>query len=555
MKSGPWRWLKRLPALLAAPRPEPVAQAQRLLALQRNIILPARLVVLGVVFYQRFQSPWLTDVATNYGVLLETIQNVFDGYALLTVAVTVLVYVVRWFPPGTLLWTLFIMGLGDGIFLAGVTVLTGGFGSILYWVYPALIVLNALAIPLATPQIVLNLLLAVFYLAAGLLEAGAPLEFTLPSQEKFKPRSRIHAEDLRDLSSIVVRLKKPQEPWPESFWSVLSESSRTKLSTPLWDQLAEATQAKVSAFLQNGVDEMSAKKKLAEDLNRILFPAPRIIVGGEPPETPADPYVLRVAVLLLLTLCCYGVQVLAAKEQQAEEEQKELIFRTGQLHSAGRLAAEFAHQIKNPLAIINNATYSLQRALKDSRPETAKQVAMIQEEIGRADQIITEIMGYAQLNEGRVEKLDVIEDLDRALQQVFPPGLAPHLQVDRRYEGHFPPLLMQRRHFSQCVANLLQNAREAVGDHGHVGLAAQCESDGSVVITVSDDGPGIPPDKLERVFEAYYSTKARGTGLGLAIVKHNVELYGGSVRVQSELGKGARFTLFLPAKTLTRLDS
>ena len=68
-----------------------------------------------------------------------------------------------------------------------------------------------------------------------------------------------------------------------------------------------------------------------------------------------------------------------------------------------------------------------------------------------------------------------------------------------------------------------------------------------------DDGPGIPLDKLGKIFEAYYTTKAKGTGLGLATVKHNVELYGGTVRVESSLGKGARFTLVFPARALMKL--
>ena len=115
----------------------------------------------------------------------------------------------------------------------------------------------------------------------------------------------------------------------------------------------------------------------------------------------------------------------------------------------------------------------------------------------------------------------------------------------------FPPLLMQRRHLSRSFVNLLQNAREALGDQGgNVFVSARCRGDYSVEVTIRDDGPGIPPDKLEQIFEAYYTTKEKGTGLGLAIVKHNVELYGGTVRVESELGKGARFILVFPAKTL-----
>ena len=75
----------------------------------------------------------------------------------------------------------------------------------------------------------------------------------------------------------------------------------------------------------------------------------------------------------------------------------------------------------------------------------------------------------------------------------------------------------------------------------------------SVVITIADDGPGIPRDKIAQIFEPYFTTKEKGTGLGLAIVKHNTELYGGTVIVESELGKGTQFILQFPAKTAMKL--
>jgi two-component system, NtrC family, sensor kinase len=191
--------------------------------------------------------------------------------------------------------------------------------------------------------------------------------------------------------------------------------------------------------------------------------------------------------------------------------------------------------------------------LKEAKPETLKPVEIIQEEVAHADQIITQIMGYAQLSEGRVEKLDAIEELDRAIEQVFPSAVPTGIRVYREYATSFPPLLMQRRHLAETLVNVLQNAREALNGRGNVHVTAECRADYSVEITVGDDGPGIAPDKLGRIFEAYYTTKERGTGLGLAMVKHNVELYGGTVRVESELGNGARFVLLFPAKTLVRL--
>jgi signal transduction histidine kinase len=282
---------------------------------------------------------------------------------------------------------------------------------------------------------------------------------------------------------------------------------------------------------------------------------PRSLGGFDTqPDDWGEPFVLRMVVLLLLTGGCYGAQLLLERQQIATEEAGEFAARESQLRSAGRLAAEFAHQIKNPLAIINNAAFSLQRSLHTGKGDSARQIEIIQEEVARADRVITQITGYAQLSEGRVEKLDAVAELDRAIAQVFPPAVPTGIKIHREYAAHFPPLLMQRGHLSEILVNLLQNAREALGETGNVFVAAECHRDYSIEIFVRDDGPGIPPDKIERVFEAYYTTKEKGTGLGLAIVKHNVDLYGGTVRVESKSGQGATFILFFPAKALMKLS-
>jgi signal transduction histidine kinase len=147
----------------------------------------------------------------------------------------------------------------------------------------------------------------------------------------------------------------------------------------------------------------------------------------------------------------------------------------------------------------------------------------------------------------------VAEELDRAIEEVFPAAVGSDIQVERNYTAYFPPLLMQRRHVSDIFVNLLQNARDVLNGHGKVSVTAVCRPDYSIEIAFKDNGPGIPPDKTERIFEAYFSTREKGTGLGLAIVKHNVELYAGKVTVESELGKGARFVLIFPAKTVITL--
>ena len=542
MISGAWRWLKKLPGTLSGPRLEPAQQAQRILVIQRNIISPARLLVIAAVLFQLHTSRWLNEAVDTYGVVFEAAQNTMLAYACVALMVTVVIYVVRRFPPGAVQWLVFIIGLGDGVFLGALTLLTEGFMSPLYWVYPGIIILNALSIPLATPQIVLNLMLSVFFLAAGLVETNSRVDISLPGFPRVVRGVKFGAVDFNEHLSEACA-------WLERIPPVVARK---------WFSPAESTLQKIAQYRATGIANEELKKALAEEFNRISARAPRLVPDSptiDLSDTSPASHVLRVAVLVLLTFCCYGLQVLVAAQQRAESDQTEFLVRTEQLRGAGRLAAEFAQQIKNPLAIINNAVFSLRRALRGGPPEAAQHLEIIQEEVARADQTITQIMGYAQLSEGRVEKLDVQQELERACEQVLPRSIQTGVQLHTEIAREFPPLLMQRRHFTECVVNLLQNAREAVGEQGHVYLAAAVRRDYAVEVTVRDDGPGIPPDKLERIFEAYYTTKDRGTGLGLAIVKHNVELYNGSVRVESALGQGARFTLVFPAKTLIKLGS
>ena len=117
------------------------------------------------------------------------------------------------------------------------------------------------------------------------------------------------------------------------------------------------------------------------------------------PEAAAEPLVIRALLLLMMAVCCFGLQVLLDRQKTAEAEATEFSARQAQLETAGRLAAEIAHQLKNPLSIIQNAAWSIHRSLGDSHP-SAQQLEIIREEVRRSDRIITELMGYASLAEG-----------------------------------------------------------------------------------------------------------------------------------------------------------
>lgn len=325
------------------------------------------------------------------------------------------------------------------------------------------------------------------------------------------------------------------------FWLFVGLIVRNAVSVPPGASQIILNLAISLCYVLVAVLDLSVSNNLDEVTQRALDLSPRSDFG--------QPFFLRLIVLWLMAGVCYGVQAFLEKQRIAAEEADGFSTLENQLRSAGRLSAEFAHQIKNPLAIINNAAFSLQRAFDGKNHQALQQIEIIREEVARVDRVITQIMGYAQLSEGRVEKLNILEELDRAVAQVFPAAMPTKIQIQRDYGHAFPPLLMQRVHLAEILVNLLQNAREALGETGNLFLTATSHHDYSIEISIRDDGPGVEPDKLERIFEAYFTTKAKGTGLGLAIVKHNVELYGGAVRVESGLGKGAKFTVIFPART------
>ncbi|MGC9940777.1 MAG: HAMP domain-containing sensor histidine kinase [Verrucomicrobiota bacterium] len=459
MKPSHEQWLTRLFAAMEIPVPDQARQLRRINTIERNIVLPVKTVFIVMIWYSFDIKPWFGTLASTLEVVVETVQYIFLFYVLTSLIVALILALSERLPLAVLQWTVVADGLVDGLFVAGLLLISGGLDSIMFWLFVALIIRNAASIPPGFSQLILNFATGLCYALVGVLDV-----------------------------------------------SVVSNLDDTTLRT---------------------LDFASH-----EDLGQ--------------------PFVLRLVVLVLTTLCCYGAQILLERQRLAVEEAAEFAAREGQLHSAGRLAAEFAHQIKNPLAVISNSAHSLERALRENKPSAAQQIEIIQEEVARADKVIIQIMGYTKLSEGRVEKLNVADEIDRAIGQVFPVAIPSKISIHRMLTPPFPPLLMQSSHLFEILANLLQNARDALGATGNIFVTASCRRDLTVEISVRDDGPGIPPEKISRIFEPYYTTKEKGSGLGLAIVKHNTELYSGTVRVESELGKGSKFTVTFPAKALPK---
>lgn len=473
LASRQWQSLGSVGQLLAMSSPDPAQQEERIRLIERDLGLVIKGVVLVILLYFLYWSSWVADGPVNphvaqekvtWGFAQRVVQSVFLGYLAVNFGVAFILVGTGRVALPLLQWTVFSIALVDGLFLSALVAVTGGIDSALYWLYLILIVRNCLSVGATVPQIILNLLMCLFY-------AGG----------------------------------------------VLTETS---------------------------IASMDAMTLTDEDSLALLGPGASARLG------PA--FAWRMALLVAVAAWSWGLQLLLTRQRRQEDEQNELALRRQQLEASGRLAAEIAHQLKNPLAIINNASYTLQKTVKEGKTIT-QQIQIIREEVEKSDRLITELMGYAQLAEGRVERLDVKEELERAVLQVFPPAVRYEIKVHRDYAPGLPLLLAQRNHLGETFVNILQNAREALGGQGEIWVNTARGENYSVVITIMDNGPGIAPEHLERIFTPYFTTREKGTGLGLAIVKHNVEMYGGRIAVESELGKGARFSLVFPARTLMKL--
>jgi len=438
--------------LLATVEPDDDVQEHRIRLLERNIGLPLRVAMILMLLYCLFN--WVVVKERDFA--LQIVLRSFLVYVVLNVGAGSLLLGMNQVPLKVIRGLVFAMAIADMAMFSMLTLITGGGDSPIYWVMLVLVVRNAVAVPVAVPQIVLNLLVASCYLVASLVDVS--------------------------------------------------------------------------------LSRMEYLKGLLVD-----------------PPASTESCLVRTLLLLLMAACCYGVQVLLDRQRRAEAEAREFVIRQEQLRSAGRLAAEIAHQIKNPLGIINNAAFTLQRNVKEGKGTITQQIQIIREEVERSDRIITELMGYAQLTEGKVEKLSVTEELDRAIDRVFPAAAKFDVEIQRDYAAALPALLIQRNNLNEIFANVLQNAREAMSGRGRIQVGARHGADHSVVVTITDTGPGIPKELQEKIFEPYYTTREKGSGLGLAIVKHNTEMYGGRVRVESEPAKGTTFTLEFPARATMKL--
>lgn len=222
----------------------------------------------------------------------------------------------------------------------------------------------------------------------------------------------------------------------------------------------------------------------------------------------------------------------------------------------GRLAAGVAHEINNPLAIINEKA-GLIKDLFSLRPDCARDeklmntVNAIIVSVERCAKITRRLLGFMRNTGVVTEGIDLKETIHEVLGFLNKEAEYRSFHISVHAEDDVPQITSDRGRLQEIFLNVINNSFAAMQDGGHLEITVRRAQENSVAVIISDDGCGIPKADLERVFEPFFSTRTGkgGTGLGLSITSGLVQELGGRIQVESEIGKGTSFTILFPIKT------
>jgi len=230
---------------------------------------------------------------------------------------------------------------------------------------------------------------------------------------------------------------------------------------------------------------------------------------------------------------------------QRNQEMEASLAQQGKMASLGVLSSGVAHEINNPLGVILGYAGYLEGKLSEDDPNY-KYIHEIKRESKRCKKIVQDLLSYARTPRPTL----VLTNLNELLTEIVEFS-ANHtdmrgVTIRTSFDRNLPPVLLDGDQLRQVAINLILNAGGAMPDGGELLVATTPGPDDTVRVIFRDTGSGIPQESLEKIFEPFYTTKARGTGLGLAITRQIIEMHHGSITIESEPGHGTTVTVTLP---------
>jgi len=273
--------------------------------------------------------------------------------------------------------------------------------------------------------------------------------------------------------------------------------------------------------------------------------------------------IIRIVLLTTLTIvivvlwgATYLVRRIRASEIARSKAFREMEH-TNKMATIGRLAAGVAHEINNPLAIINEKAGLIKDYfLAEKDHHLGEKIAVLADSIlssvARCSAITHRLLGFAKRMEVSKERIQMDTFIDEVLGFLGKESVYRNITINRRFPERPVVIESDRGQLQQVFLNVLNNAFEAVDDGGRIEIMMDEPDERSVAVTIADNGHGIAKEDLAHVFEPFFTTKkSGGTGLGLSITYGIVEKLGGRIAVDSAEGQGTRFTITLPLRSNT----
>jgi signal transduction histidine kinase len=229
------------------------------------------------------------------------------------------------------------------------------------------------------------------------------------------------------------------------------------------------------------------------------------------------------------------------RDLESMRELENVVDYSGRLVRLGGLISGVAHQIRNPLNAMN---LQLELLLQDAAREVPidARVRALRQEVERLDRAVNALMRFMRPEQLKLVRCPVNEMIAEATAPLARPGIA----IERKFDSRVGTIQADRALLSEALRNILTNAAEAMGEGGTVKITTSLNRGGFVEIVVADEGPGIPPEDLSRVFNLYFTTKKNGNGLGLPLALRAIDLHRGTMDIRSGAGAGTTVVIRLP---------
>ena len=209
------------------------------------------------------------------------------------------------------------------------------------------------------------------------------------------------------------------------------------------------------------------------------------------------------------------------------------------------MAATVAHELRNPLSVIQAALYNIDRKKENAPIES--QIHTIEKKIMESEQIISNLLTYARIKMPQLTKVNILQILDESIDAVKKMFGKNDIKLVKKISSNLNKLISVDSHqIKEVFNNIILNAFQSIDKkEGIIQIAAKT-IDNSMEIIISDNGSGIKKSDISKIFEPFFTRKTRGTGLGLSLCREIITLHNGSLAVESKLSKGTKISIKLP---------